>query len=371
MTAGLIITTAIAATACSKSTASFDTLPMGTETPVEDSGESLVSNGDEKETTKTSDKNQTKETTKASKDTKETTSAASGKDSSSSTTKAQDASHPQDTQPETTTQAEADTQSVTTQQEDTTPAQTEPQTEAEKQTEKHTEAATKAHTHSYSQTVTKEPTCTSEGTRTFTCDCGDTYTESIPATGHNFGSYTYNNDATENSDGTETAKCSDCEEKDTRTAAGTKLAHTHSYSAKVTKEATCSEVGVTTYTCSCGDSYTESIPTTGHSFGDYVYNNDATKDADGTKTRYCSVCGTSETVTAEGTKKALPSWYDEHSEPLNVATGGMRDGSLEMYFTDGDWTGVSDGCWAFGYGSYMETVGEYAEGWVHYGYLRK
>ena len=133
------------------------------------------------------------------------------------------------------------------------------------------------------RSVTKEPTCTSEGTRTFTCDCGDTYTESIPATGHNFGSYTYNNDATENSDGTETAKCSDCEEKDTRTAAGTKLAHTHSYSAKVTKEATCSEVGVTTYTCSCGDSYTESIPTTGHSFGDYVYNNDATKDAEDRK----------------------------------------------------------------------------------------
>ena len=75
--------------------------------------------------------------------------------------------------------------------------------------------------------------------------------------------------------------------------------------------------------------------------------------------------------TAILSKQTYPSWYDEHSEPLNVATGGMDDGSLEMYFTDGDWTGVSDGCWDFGYGSYMETVGEYAEGWVHYGYLRK
>lgn len=35
--------------------------------------------------------------------------------------------------------------------------------------------------------------------------------------------------------------------------------HTHSYTSKVTKAATCSATGVRTYTCSCGDSYTETI----------------------------------------------------------------------------------------------------------------
>ena len=40
-----------------------------------------------------------------------------------------------------------------------------------------------AHTHSYSSSVTKQPTCSSAGTRTYTCSCGRSYTESIPATG--------------------------------------------------------------------------------------------------------------------------------------------------------------------------------------------
>lgn len=42
------------------------------------------------------------------------------------------------------------------------------------------------HTHSYTSSVTKEPACTEPGTRTYTCTCGDSYTESLPATGHSF-----------------------------------------------------------------------------------------------------------------------------------------------------------------------------------------
>ncbi len=40
------------------------------------------------------------------------------------------------------------------------------------------------HTHSYKDAVTKQATCTEKGVRTFTCECGDTYTEEIEATGH-------------------------------------------------------------------------------------------------------------------------------------------------------------------------------------------
>ena len=111
---------------------------------------------------------------------------------------------------------------------------------------------------------------------------------------------------------------------------------------------------------------------TAHSFGDYIYNDDATTEADGTKTATCSVCGATDTVTAEGTKKTLPSWYDEHPDiPLNVATGGQRDGSLEAYFTDFDWDSAKAGCGKWGYSAAMETIGKYAEGWVHHGYLYK
>lgn len=56
-----------------------------------------------------------------------------------------------------------------------TPAATEPP--ATKPTE---------HTHSYSVTSTVPATCTKEGSNTYTCSCGDSYTETIPMTAHNW-----------------------------------------------------------------------------------------------------------------------------------------------------------------------------------------
>ena len=61
--------------------------------------------------------------------------------------------------------------------------------------------------------------------------------------------------------------------------------HAHAYTATVTTAATCTTPGVRTYACACGESYTEAIPATGHSYvrteenGNYVYT--------------CSVCGDS------------------------------------------------------------------------------
>ncbi len=42
------------------------------------------------------------------------------------------------------------------------------------------------HTHSYSSEETKAPTCTEKGTKTFTCECGDTYTEDIDVKAHSY-----------------------------------------------------------------------------------------------------------------------------------------------------------------------------------------
>lgn len=50
--------------------------------------------------------------------------------------------------------------------------------------EKPAEPAKPAHTHSYTATVTANPTCGSAGVKTYTCSCGSSYTESIPALGH-------------------------------------------------------------------------------------------------------------------------------------------------------------------------------------------
>ena len=73
--------------------------------------------------------------------------------------------------------------------------------------------------------VTTPATCTAPGVRTYTCtkNPAHTRTEPIPALNHQFGAYTYNNDATCTQDGTETAKCERCNETDTRTVKGTKL----------------------------------------------------------------------------------------------------------------------------------------------------
>ena len=46
------------------------------------------------------------------------------------------------------------------------------------------------HTHSYTSTVTKQPTCTKSGVRTFTCiDGDDTYTEPINPLGHAYANH--------------------------------------------------------------------------------------------------------------------------------------------------------------------------------------
>lgn len=99
--------------------------------------------------------------------------------------------------------------------------------------------------HSYKEEITKEPTCTEEGEKTYTCACGDSYTEKIPAKGHHF----------------EDGICTDCGEKDPDY-------HKHDYVEDITKEPTCTEEGEKTYTCECGDSYTEKIPMTDHHYGD-------------------------------------------------------------------------------------------------------
>lgn len=82
------------------------------------------------------------------------------------------------------------------------------------------------HSHSYAENITTKVSCETDGIKTFVCECGDSYTETIPANGHSFGEYVYNNDATISADGTETASCA-CGEKKTRTVKGTKLTYTY------------------------------------------------------------------------------------------------------------------------------------------------
>ena len=67
------------------------------------------------------------------------------------------------------------------------------------------------------------------------------------------------------------------------------LSHTHSYTAKITKKATCTENGVKTYTCNCGKTVTKSIPATGHKYK--TENQAASCTSIGVSIKKCTVCG--------------------------------------------------------------------------------
>lgn len=88
------------------------------------------------------------------------------------------------------------------------------------------EATEEPHAHNYAEEITTDATCETDGLKTFTCECGDTYTETITATGHTYENYVYNEDATYSEDGTETATCVNCDSSDTRPAEGTMLENT-------------------------------------------------------------------------------------------------------------------------------------------------
>ena len=96
----------------------------------------------------------------------------------------------------------------------------------------------------------------------------------------------------------------------------TEAPHSHNYTSTVTKASTCTEDGIMTFICSCGDTYTEAIGKIAHSYGEYTYNNDATTENDGTKTATCALCGATDTITAEGTK------ITEHTHQYNSYSEG-------------------------------------------------
>lgn len=106
--------------------------------------------------------------------------------------------------------------------------------------------------------------------------------------------------------------------------------HTHSYVSKVTKEATCTEDGEITYTCTsttgtCDKpSYTEAIKATGHKYStEWTIDVAPTDTTPGSKSHHCTVCDAKTDVTE------IPATGTEE-EPLAI--------SVTMAETDNDIT---------------------------------
>ncbi|MDD5931889.1 MAG: hypothetical protein PUC45_05425 [Oscillospiraceae bacterium] len=118
------------------------------------------------------------------------------------------------------------------------------------------------HEHSYTAEETKAATCTGDGVMTYTCQCGESYTEAISALGHDY-QVTANNGATCTEAGTVTYTCTRC--GDSYTEEGGALGH--DYQEAVTKEATCTESGTVTKTCTrCGDVQNSELAALGHDY---------------------------------------------------------------------------------------------------------
>ena len=215
--------------------------------------------------------------------------------------------------------------------------------------------------HTYgSAVITKQPTCTSEGTKTKTCtQCGATVTETIAklshsytttvvaptctangytlhkcsvcgtsykdsttkATGHSYGNSVVTKQPTCTSEGTAIKTCTKCNATVTETIA--KLSH--SYTATVVAP-TCTTDGYTLHKCSvCGTSYKDSTTkATGHSYGNSVVTKQPTCTSEGTAIKTCAKCNA--TVTEKLPAKGHIAVTDK-GYPATCTTAGKTDGS--------------------------------------------
>ena len=144
--------------------------------------------------------------------------------------------------------------------------------------------------HTYgSAVITKQPTCTSEGTKTKTCtQCGATVTETIAKLSHSYTATVVAPTCTTN--GYTLHKCSVC---GTSYKDSTTKATGHSYgNSVVTKQPTCTSEGTAIKTCTkCNATVTETIPKASHKYADTVVAPTCTTN--GYTLHKCSVCGTS------------------------------------------------------------------------------
>lgn len=167
-----------------------------------------------------------------------------------------------------------------------------------------------SHTHSWdSGVVTKQPTCTEAGTKTYTCtSCGKTKTTEIAATGHQHTEIRNKKDATCKEEGyTGDTYCTDCGAKVSSGQAIAKIDHTWD-NGKVTTEATCEHTGVRTYTCSvCGETKKEEILKTDHTYDDGTVTKKPTCIETGIKTYTCTVCQKTKT-------EEIPATGHQHTE---------------------------------------------------------
>lgn len=162
--------------------------------------------------------------------------------------------------------------------------------------------------HDYKITEEVEATCTEDGYILLTCqreDCDATKTQTLYAKGHTFGEDTI---------------CDVC---------GYEVPnHEHNYEESVVAP-TCTQMGYTLYTCDCGYLYkADYVDQLAHLFGDGVVTKEATCFEEGVRTYTCSREGCQESYT-----RVIPAQHDWEESIITPKTC-TTDGSVAMTCKD-------------------------------------
>lgn len=162
-------------------------------------------------------------------------------------------------------------------------------------------------------------TCIDAGKEIFNCSrCGHSYTNEIPAAGHNFKRIKYK-EATCTDFGFELLKCDNCNEKEKHqfNALG------HDFTYETINEGTCTEDKVVIETCSrCKISNKKVTVAPGHNFIDEIIAPDCINE--GYTKRVCSVCNIEEKI------NIVPALGHQFTEMIEYEPTEYRDGEKTL-----------------------------------------
>ncbi len=175
----------------------------------------------------------------------------------------------------------------------------------------------------------KDANCVHGAEYRYTCSNDETHTKTlfegdVNPDNHSYGEeWTSNDDATCENDGTKYRDCQNgCGVQDTQTDTGSALGHDYEL-VETISEATCTTQAKNKYVCKHDSSHIEErfegeLNPDNHSFGEWISNNDATCESDGTEYRECQHgCGEKQTQT--DIDSALGHDY-KLTETISVAT---------------------------------------------------
>ena len=180
------------------------------------------------------------------------------------------------------------------------------------------------HIHTYSFKITKAATCKEPGEKNYTCDCGDSYSEAIPALRHNTVKISSTSATCENG-GTSTYKCTRCGYSYITSDSPKKA---HDYTSEIVTSATCTRDGKKVFTCkNCNYSYERIIRAKGHRWDGWGYTVYPTAISEGEMARTCQTCNVTE-------KRVAPKVVNDSCIINGNILTGMKTGMTVASFKD-------------------------------------